>query len=417
MSPPIIIAGAGIGGLSAALALAQQGLQCHLVERAPEITEVGAGLQLGPNGFRAFERLGIEREMDAVSFRPDAIRLIDSIDGAELSRQTLGEVFERRFGHPYRVGYRADVQSVLLEAVRRHADRITITLGDAVRAIADHGDAVTVTLESGRKIGGAGLIGADGLWSQVREHLFGAAPPRSSGHIAYRAVLPVERLPIDLATNDVQLWIGPGHHLVCYKMRGGAIFNIVAIIHGARDVRGWDMVGDSAELRSGFADACEPVQRIISLVEQGRIWALSDRDPTPGWSRGRITLLGDAAHPMLPYLAQGACMAVEDAVSLADAVAADPHNLSAAFGAYEAGRFARTASVQRAARETGMINHASGIERERRNAFLATRRDDDYEAIAWLFGSDGPRPGNSPDAEIGIFGRHRGEDHGSRKVQ
>ena len=410
MSGPIIVAGAGIGGLSAALAFAQQGIDCYLVERAPEIAEIGAGLQLGPNGFRAFRRLGIEREMDAISFRPEAIRLIDSVDDRELSRQTLGSAFEARFGHPYRVGYRADVQAVLLAAVRRHSDRVRITLGDAVEHVAQHDDRVTATLASGKTLDGAALVGADGLWSRVREHVFGAAPPRSSGHIAYRAVLPVDRLPAGIATDDVQLWIGPGHHLICYKMRRGTIFNIVAIVHGAREVRGWDTVGDASELRRGFADAGAPVQEIISLIEDGRIWALNDRDPLPGWSQGRVTLLGDAAHPMLPYLAQGACMAIEDAVTLADAVAADPHDVPGALKAYEAARFARTASVQRAARETGVINHASGIERERRNAFLATRRGDDYEAIAWLFGGDGPKPEAPAGGDIGIFGRHREAD-------
>ena len=410
MTKPIIIAGAGIGGLSAALALARQGIDCRLIERAPEITEIGAGLQLGPNGFRAFRRLGIEREMDAISFRPDAIRLIDSTANIELSRQTLGEPFEQRFGSPYRVGYRADVQAVLLDAVRRHSDRITITLGDAVEQVAQGDERVTVMLASGETLEGLALIGADGIWSRVREHLFGAAPPRSSGHIAYRAVLPVERLPAAIATDDVQLWIGPGHHLICYKLRRGTLFNIVAIIHGARDVQGWDTKGDAEELRHGFAGASAPVQEIISYIEHGRIWALNDRDPMPGWSQGRVTLLGDAAHPMLPYLAQGACMAIEDAVSVADAIAADPGDVPAALKTYEAARFARTASVQVAARETGVINHASGAERERRNAFLAARRSDDYESVAWLFGGDGPRPEASAGADIGIFGRHREAD-------
>ena len=406
MSASVLIAGAGIGGLSAALAFARHGVRAQIIERAADIREVGAGLQLGPNGFRAFERLGLAKAMDAISFQPKAIRLMDSVEAIELSRQTLGAPFEARFGHPYRVAYRADVQRVLLEAVRAHPQLVTIGLGDGVRSIAQTDDRVIVTLDSGRTVSGGALIGADGLWSTVRDHVRGAEPPRTSGHVAYRHVSPVSQTPATLLSDDVQVWIGPGHHLVCYKLRGGELFNIVAIFHSERVVQGWDTVGDKAELRRAFAHACEPVRRLVAEIDQGRVWALCDRDPAPGWSQGRITLLGDAAHPMLPYLAQGACMAIEDAVSLADALAAAPDDPSRAFQSYEQARLARTASVQTAARETGAINHAAGAEREKRNAFLATRRTDDYEAIAWLFGGDGPRAQDAAGAEIGIFGRH-----------
>ena len=406
MAEPILIAGAGIGGLSAALALARRGIPSRIVERASEIREIGAGLQLGPNGFRAFERLGIAEAMDAISFKPDAIRLIDSVENVELSRQTLGAPFEARFHHPYRVGYRADVQIVLLEAVQACSDLVTIELGDGVRQIAERGDHVEVVLDSGRSLSTPLLIGADGIWSQVRGHLFGSEPPRPSGHIAYRAVLPVAEVPAALLTDDVQVWIGPGHHLVCYKLRGGSLFNIIAIVHSDREVQGWDTLGDKAELRRGFADACALVRQLVDQIDHGRMWGLCDRDPMAGWSQGRITLLGDAAHPMLPYLAQGACMAIEDAVTLADEIAASPGDTVQALARYEAARFARTASVQTAARETGVINHATGEARERRNAFLAGRRADDYESVAWLFGGTGARAENASGAEIGIFGRH-----------
>ena len=406
MTKPILIAGAGIGGLSAALALARRGIASHIVERAPEILEIGAGLQLGPNGFRAFERLGIAEAMDDISFRPSAICLLDSIDGRELSRQTLGPLFQARFHHPYRVGFRADVQAVLLKAVQACGKIVTISLGDGVRGFAQNGDRVGLTLDSGRSLEGPILVGADGIWSQVRGGLLGSAPPRASGHIAYRAVLPVENVPFELATDDVQVWVGPGHHLVCYKLRGGKLFNIIAVIHANREVLGWDTVGDKNELRSGFANAFPAVRALVDLIDHGRMWALCDRDPAPGWSVGRITLLGDAAHPMLPYLAQGACMAVEDGVALADAIAEMPDDPEAALRRYEEMRFARTASVQTAARETGEVNHASGEARERRNAVLATRRPDNYEAVAWLFGGEGVRADAAAGTEIGIFGRH-----------
>ncbi len=406
MTEPILIVGGGIGGLSVALALARQGLASRIIERAPEIREIGAGIQLGPNGFRAFERLGIAEQMDEISFKPKAVRLIDSVEGMELSHQTLGDKFEARFHHPYRVAYRADVQAVLLDAVRARADMVQIELGDGVSDVAQYDAHVAVTLESGRTFEAPALIGADGIWSTVRDQLFGAEPPQASGHIAYRAVLPVDAVPSSLLTDDVQVWIGPGHHLVCYKLRGGALFNIIAIVHGDRVINGWDTLGDQEELERGFADACPAVRALVAQIEHGRMWALCDREPKAGWSQGRITLLGDAAHPMLPYLAQGACMAIEDGVSLADQLALSPGDPVRAFQAYEQARFARTASVQRAARETGVINHARGEEREKRNVFLARRRPDDYEAVAWLFGGDGPRTDAATGAEIGIFGRH-----------
>jgi salicylate hydroxylase len=406
MKEPILIAGAGIGGLSAALALARRGIPSRIVERASEIREIGAGLQLGPNGFRAFERLGVAGAMDAISFKPDAVRLIDSVENVELSRQTLGAPFEARFHHPYRVGYRADVQLVLLEAVQACWDLVTIELGDGVSRIAERDDHVEIVFDSGRSLSAPLLIGADGIWSQVRSHLLGPEPPRPSGHIAYRAVLPIAEVPDALLTDDVQVWIGPGHHLVCYKLRGGALFNIIAIVHSDREVQGWDTLGDKAELQRGFADACPLVRQLVGQIEHGRMWALCDRDPMQGWSKGRITLLGDAAHPMLPYLAQGACMAIEDAVTLADEIAATPGDPVQALARYEEARFARTASVQKAARETGVINHATGEARERRNAFLASRRADDYDSVAWLFGGTGARAESASGAEIGIFGRH-----------
>ena len=246
------------------------------------------------------------------------------------------------------------------------------------------------------------MIGADGLRSQVRAELLGPDAPRYAGHVAYRAVLPVGEVPIELLTEDVQVWIGPGHHLVCYKLRGGQLFNIVAIIHSERQTDGWDTIGDEIELERGFADACGKVKQLVGLVHRGRMWALCDRDPAPGWSRGRIALLGDAAHPMLPYVAQGACMAIEDGARIAIELSTAP-NITTALVRYEAARYARAASVQLLARETGVVNHLSGVARDERNAALARRAPDDYAGIAWLFGGDGPNPARDTGAAISIF--------------
>jgi 2-polyprenyl-6-methoxyphenol hydroxylase-like FAD-dependent oxidoreductase len=398
---PILVAGAGIGGLSTAVALALKGFKVCIYERAPEIREVGAGLQMGPNGFRAFEQLHVAEAMRRITFKPDAIVLMDSPSGTEICRQELGDSFLQRFGYPYQVGFRADVQSVLLQAARTYPDLIEIHLGDGVGSFVQDDDGVLVELDSGKRAPGFALIGADGLWSQTRTAIVGDAQPRVSGHIAYRAVLPVSEVPSDILTDDVQVWVGPKHHLVCYKLRGGTLFNIVAIFHSARYLEGWDSEADISELRIGFADACQRVQKLLDHVQTWRMWVLCDRDPVQGWSSGRVTLVGDAAHPMLPYLAQGACMAIEDAVCLADKLSNCHGNVAAAFNAYENARFARTASVQRAAREMGELNHADGIAREMRNKALAARDPRDHEPNAWLFETDGPR---DKDASLSFFG-------------
>lgn len=404
MSNPILIAGAGIGGLSAAIALAKKGFDVKVFERAPEILEVGAGLQVGPNGIRAFEKLGLAEEIRRVAFRPEAIVLMDSPSGREICRQELKQSFLDRFGHPYQVAFRADVQAVLLEAARDYPERIQFHLGNGVRSIEQDPYRVIAQLDDGSQVAGAWLIGADGIWSQVRSFVVGDGRPRVSGHIAYRAVLAADRVPADILTDNVQVWVGPQHHLVCYKLRGGELFNIVAIFHSSRYLEGWDKEADVAELRSGFADACHRVQRLLDHVRTWRMWVLCDRDPVRHWSEGRVTLLGDAAHPMLPYLAQGACMAVEDSVCLAALLAEAPDDAHSAFLAYENARYPRTSSVQLVAREMGVANHLDGEARERRNAALAARDPRDHESNAWLFETEGPRPAGS---QQGFFGRVR----------
>jgi len=401
---PIVIAGAGIGGLSAAIALARHGFAVRVYERVAQLREFGAGIQLGPNAFRMFERLGVQHAMQEIAFEPRAIVLMDSVSGSEICRQRVTESFRRQFGYPYRVGHRADVQKVLLEAARSYPDRLELRLGESVRSFVQTDSDVTVTLESGATSVASALIGADGLWSVVRQAILGDGPPRVSGHIAYRAVLSATEIPGDLLSDNVEVWVGPRHHLVCYKVSGGKSLNIVAIFHSSRYLEGWDTSGDAAELNASFADACPRVRRLLGFVQTWRMWVLCDRDPMRGWSRGRVTLLGDAAHPTLPYLAQGACMALEDAVSLADRIARQSDNVPAALSEYERVRLERTASVQQTAREMGEIYHADRQAREARNKALAARDPDDHEPNAWLFGTDGPRDMTSTTS---FFGRVR----------
>jgi len=385
---PIVIAGAGIGGLSAALALSQRGFAVQVYERASEIREVGAGLQLGPNAFQAFAKLGIEDSMESIAFSPLAIRFRDSTSGRDIFRQDLGESFTRRFGHPYRVAYRADVQRQLLEAVRREP-RLEVTTGEGISGFTQDERGVLLTTDRGRSVAAAALVGADGLWSDTRRTIIGDGRPVDHGHIAYRAVIGCAALGAGLATDDVQIWVGPGHHLVCYKLRRGELFNVVAIIESRASQDGWEGEPDLGELERSFERACPPLRQLLPLLHDSRVWVLQDRLPVSGWSRGAVTLLGDAAHPTLPYLAQGACMAIEDAVCLAEHFSRHAPQFGPACDEYERERFARTSRIQAAAREMGRINHLAGEAAHARDEALAARNPQDHEGSAWIF--DGPR--------------------------
>jgi salicylate hydroxylase len=381
----VIIAGGGIGGLCAALALARMGLPSIVLERAPALKEVGAGLQLGPNVFRAFDRLGVTAEVDRVVWRPDCQIMSDSVTGEEITRVALGETFVRRFGYRYAVAYRPDLLGVLADSCRARSALIEFRVGSAVAGFEESGERVVVRLEDGRLIAGRALIGADGLWSQVRQAILGDGRPRISGHIAYRAVIPVGDVPPDLLHDHIHLWAGPRNHLVSYKLRRGELFNLVAVFHSDRYVEGWDAVADKDELDARFAGVRPEVRRLLDLIETWRMWVLCDREPVRGWSRGRATLLGDAAHPMLQYLAQGACMAAEDAVSLADKLDLHGDDVAGAFRAYEMARYLRTARVQVTARYFGDFYHAEGVRRELRNQMVAGRNPENYDGNAWLY--------------------------------
>jgi 3-hydroxybenzoate 6-monooxygenase len=380
---PIVIAGAGIGGLSAALALALKGFSVELFERAAAIREVGAGIQLGPNAFRIFTDWGLADRMEEIAFAPHAIRFRDSESGKDIFRQELGGSFLRRFGHPYRVAYRADVQRVLLEALKGHSD-VKLQTGNGVRRFEQDDGSVLVTTDRDEKVSAAALIGADGLWSDIRQVIVGDGKPVEHGHVAYRAVIPSASLNGGLATDDVQIWVGPGHHLVCYKLRRGELFNVVAIVESRASGDGWDNAPDLEVLDASFKNACPPLRELLPLLRDSRLWVLRDRAPTQVWSRGAVTLLGDAAHPALPYLAQGACMAIEDAQCLAGHFSRGAEFSMACHG-YQRERAQRTARVQSAAREMGRLNHLSGEAARKRDAALAARDPDDHEGSAWIF--------------------------------
>ena len=383
---PILVVGGGIGGLATAYALAHKGFPVRLLEQAPEFREVGAGIQLGPNIFRVLERIGLKDAVLADSWQPGCLEMRDALTGEVITSMPLGERALKRFAQPYAVTHRADIHGTLLKACQ-NSNLVTLENDQHVDEFVDDGDKVTVTLQSGKRAEGRALIGCDGMWSRVREKIVGDGPPRISGHIAYRAVLPRAQVPDDLWRPDMTVWVGPRTHFVHYPLRRGALYNLVAVFHSDKYVEGWNAEADPEELFARFKGQRPEVLRMLERIETWRMWVLCDREPIKEWSKGRVTLLGDAAHPMLQYLAQGACMATEDAIVLSERVAEQPDDLPAAFQAYQQQRYLRTGQVQIMARVYGEFFHARGVAAELRNQFLQSRSvDDAYDGIAWLYG-------------------------------
>ena len=383
---PLLIAGGGIGGLATALCLAQNGRSSHVLEQAADFGEVGAGIQLGPNIFKVLDALGLTDAVNGVAFFPDNLIMRDSTSGEEVVRMPVGSPqFAARYKYRYGVIFRPDLLDVLLEAAKNNP-LITLSTTKKVVDFDDSGDALVAITASGERIEGAALIGADGLWSRLREKVIGDGKPHVSGHIAYRAVLPIGEVEERLRPNSVVLWAGAKRHLVHYPLRRGELFNLVAVFHSDRYDEGWDVYGDPAELVERFRDAAPEVRALLAKIETWKMWVLCDREPIRNWSRGRVTLLGDAAHPMLQYLAQGACMATEDAYVLAEQIDRHGDDYAAAFIAYQNERYLRTGRVQLTARFYGEIYHAGDVKAEVRNQmFSASPSQPAGEAMAWLY--------------------------------
>ena len=385
---PILIVGGGIGGIGAGLALARAGHRVQVFERSAAFGEIGAGIQLGPNVMRMFERLGVKEAMLDIGFRPTALVMRDAIEGSEVARVPLGAGFEARFGQPYGVIHRADLHAVLLDALKAEPNAELLTERD-VEGFAQDPDGVTLRFKDGAAARGRALIGADGLWSRIRQQVIGDGKPIVSGHIAYRAVLPMEEVPPGISRDEMTVWVGPRVHLVHYRLRRGSLMNLVAVFHSDRYAEGWNESGDVAELERHFAAARPEVRALLAKINAWKYWVLCWREPRRGWSQGRVTLLGDAAHPTLQYLAQGANQALEDAVCLTDMLAAHGANLPAAFRAYEDARVLRTGRVQLMSKVYGEVFHAAHVTAELRNAMLANRTaEQSWDGMAWLY--DGP---------------------------
>jgi salicylate hydroxylase len=382
---PILVAGGGIGGLAAALALAQKGRRTHVLEQAAQFGEIGAGIQLGPNVFRMFEKLGLTEAINRVAVFTDNLIMRDALSGDEVIRIPTGGDFRARFRFPYAVIHRTDVHGAILEACR-NSDLITLSTSVNVAGYEEKADRVIVSVEGGADYEGVALIGADGLWSRIRGQLVGDGKPRVSGHIAYRAVIPTPKVPAHLQQNNVVLWAGPRTHLVHYPLRRGELYNLVVVFHSSRYEEGWDTYGDPEELQERFKGQRPEVLEFLSMVEAWRMWVLCDREPIKLWSSGRVVLLGDAAHPMLQYLAQGACMAIEDAMVLADCIEKSKGDHASAFAVYQQARYLRTARVQLMARFYGELYHATDVKRDLRNALLAGATPEGaWNGAAWLY--------------------------------
>jgi len=391
---PILIIGGGIGGMTAALALARAGFAAHIVERSPEFGEIGAGIQLAPNALRILDGLGVLPELMAPAVRLGHLVLMHADTGEHLTTVNFGEPFERRYGYAYTVMHRGDLLAVLSDACRAE-DRITLETSREVTELSDDGGTARIGFADGGGYECDAVIGADGLWSAARALVSGDRPVCQK-FVAYRGALPVgdvTLLPsgngVPAGPDDEIIWIGPGKHLVQYPIRRGELYNQVAVFR-SRSYSGetelTDRWGTPAELDQAFAASCGPVRAGVARVGRDRRWVMYDREPLDNWTTGRITLLGDAAHPMVQYLAQGACQAIEDADCVARQLIRYDGDAVKAFAAYQAERIPRTALIQRSARIWGQIWHDDGpVIPLLRDRILTRRAPDDYTELDWLY--------------------------------
>ena len=381
----MLVAGGGIGGIAVALALARRGFLVKVLEQAAELGEIGAGIQLGPNAFAAFDALGIGASARARAVYIDEMVMHDALDEALVGRIPTGAAFRKRFGNPYAVIHRADMHGALLEGAQA-TGRIEVITSTQAQRVEQDAAGVTVFDAQGGRHRGVALIGADGVKSAVRRQFVGD-DARVSGHVVYRAVVDRKDFPADLQWNAASIWVGPNCHLVHYPLRGGEQYNVVVTFH-SRQAEQWGVrEGSREEVQSYFEGICPRARRLIELPRDWKRWATADREPIAQWSFGRVTMLGDAAHPTLQYLAQGACMAMEDAVTLGEALRAHDNDWGEAFALYQRSRVARTARIVLSAREMGRIFHAKGVERLVRNELWKGRTPERfYDAMEWLYG-------------------------------
>lgn len=385
----IVIAGGGIGGLATALGLSRNGFRAIVLEQAQELGEIGAGIQLGPNAFHAFDTLGIGEEARARAVYIDQLRLMDAINGEEITHIPLDAPFRARFGNPYAVVHRGDLHGAMLQACRA-SPHVELRTSHSVTGYEQDGRSVRALVRGRDAVAGDLLVGADGLRSAIRGQLVGDGEPRVSGHTTFRSVIPTEQMPEDLRWNAATLWAGPKVHLVHYPLTDWKLFNLVVTCHNdpGKAVTGEPV--DTEEVRRWFAHIHPRARQIVEYGRSWRRWVLCDRDPVANWTDGRVTLLGDAAHPMLQYAAQGACMALEDAVCLSHMLAAHD-DVATALAAYQQQRTVRTGRLQLLSRAIGeYIYHPAGANAAIRNGVMSAMSPREYyDRLAWLYGGTG----------------------------
>ena len=382
---PVLVAGGGIGGLAAALALTRQGFKVKVMEQAPEIGEIGAGIQLGPNAFHAFDALGIGEKARGRAVYTDYMVMHDAIDEYQVGKIPTDAAFIQRFGNPYAVIHRVDVHKSLLEGAQETGE-VAFMTSTRIERVEQNGETVTVYDQHGQAHKGVALIGADGVKSVVRQQYVND-PARVTGHVVYRAVVDKKDFPQDLQWNAASIWVGPNCHLVHYPLRGGEQYNVVVTFH-SRQQEEWGVTdGSKEEVQSYFQGICPKARQLIDLPKSWKRWATADREPIGQWTYGRATLLGDAAHPTTQYMAQGACMAIEDAVTLGEALRVNHNDWEKSLDMYQRARVARTARIVLSSREMGRIYHAKGVERLVRNDLWRGRSAQRfYDAMEWLYG-------------------------------
>lgn len=392
MNKQILIAGGGIGGLAAALACSRAGWPVQLLERTREFGEVGAGIQMGPNVVRILHEWGLGQELSRAAAFPEMLRVRSAETGAELGRLPLGESCRKRYGAPYATIHRADFHKMLLMAVQQHTGA-QLHMGQWVESFHECDDGVQLHTLDGWELEGSALVGADGLWSTVRHLLLNDDAPRVTGHLAYRSLIAQRDLPGYLRSRQVTVWMGPHLHVVQYPVRRGHWLNVVAIVQGqvSGDVDDWDHETHSNDLQDAMGATCSKLQDLISAIPNWRLWALCDRAPMTGahqQAQGRVALLGDAAHPMRPYMAQGAGMAVEDAACLQQVLGQPDLAMDKRLERYAKLRWRRNARVQERSIRNGQIFHAKGLVRWGRDLSLSVLGRHLLD-VPWLY--RGPR--------------------------
>lgn len=385
-SDPVLIVGGGLGGLTTALALARCGIESRVLEGAPEFGAIGYGIQFGPNVFHVFDRIGVTDAVMAKGDVPPALVMRDGCTGEELVRIPTGDAFQARFKQPYLIIHRIDLHNVLLDACRR-VNQIELIPDAMVTAFEDRGEKVAVTTQDDRTYEGPALVGADGIRSMVRAKLIADGEPRPIGYVAHRTIVPMDEVAADVHRSEVLLWGGPGFHVVHYPLRHGTLFNIVAVFRTPTYAEKGDIESHQAELEHTYRDAHPAIRELVAMIDFSWRRPIGDRDPVRHWSKGRVVIIGDAAHAPLQSFAQGACMAIEDGLCLGELIEGADGDYTAAFRAFEAARLLRTARLQLESRALWEFYHADGIARDVRNRTTTVGWDEAhvFDCLAWLY--------------------------------